>query len=68
MTLVYRYLGYISFLGCFFFYYWKTNDKRYSRVLMNYIVLDIVLSNSLSSKYQTYIMEKEESKKEAFWS
>lgn len=64
MTLVYRYLGYISFLGCFF-YYWKTNDKRYSRVLMNYIVLDIVLSNSLSSKYQTYIMEKEESKKDA---
>lgn len=35
---------------------------------MNYIVLDIVLSNSLSSKYQTYIMEKEESKKDAFWS
>lgn len=35
---------------------------------MNYIVLDIVLSNSQSSKYQTYIMEKEESKKDAFWS
>lgn len=30
---------------------------------MNYIVLDIVLSNSLSSKYQTYIWRKKNRKK-----